>query len=190
MGPAPGSEKRAEEDDAPKAPAQENHGMSEDKRPPKEADPTVSGASTQNELGSGSRSEPSGSGEEQGAPRSILRPLEILRGDARKSRGGQLNQLGRKDASAGLTFGVTMVLFTLGGHWLDGYLETSPLFLILGAALGGVSGFIYLVETVSPGTLFSARKDLARKQAEAMKQKTGGAQQSAAGRFEGEEDEQ
>ena len=72
-----------------------------------------------------------------------------------KPLGKALTVLGRQDVSAGITFGLVIVLFTLGGWWLDTRLETLPTFLLVGFGLGAVGGFIHLVETVSPGTLFT-----------------------------------
>ena len=70
----------------------------------------------------------------------------------------RLRVFGRRDAGAGITFGVVIVVFALGGHWLDGRLGSSPAFLLIGLAVGAVGGFIHLVEVVSPGTLFRKRK--------------------------------
>jgi F0F1-type ATP synthase assembly protein I len=49
---------------------------------------------------------------------------------------------GAKYAGAGVQFGAAIVLFTLGGAWLDGKLGTTPLFTLIGLAVGGVSGFM------------------------------------------------
>ncbi|MFQ5505165.1 MAG: AtpZ/AtpI family protein [Planctomycetota bacterium] len=74
-------------------------------------------------------------------------------------RGSRLfSVLGRKDVGAGLTFAASLVLFSLAGVWLDGHAGTSPLFLLIGLAMGAVGGFVHLVETVSPGTLFPSRR--------------------------------
>ncbi len=53
-----------------------------------------------------------------------------------------------KFAGVGTQFGLTIVLFTLGGTWLDGKAETQPLFTILGVMLGFVGGSISLVYQV------------------------------------------
>ena len=66
--------------------------------------------------------------------------------------------LGRKELGAGLTFAASTALFTLGGYWLDNRLSTTPLFLIVGLVVGAVGGFIHLVESVAPGTLFRRRR--------------------------------
>ena len=66
--------------------------------------------------------------------------------------------LGGKRSTAGLTFGAAIVVFVLVGWWLDDHFGTSPTLLLIGFGLGAVGGFIHLVETVSPGTLFKARK--------------------------------
>ena len=54
---------------------------------------------------------------------------------------------------AGITFAVTMVLFALGGLWVDDRLSTRPLFLLVGVALGLVGGTIHLLRVFAPGTL-------------------------------------
>ncbi|MEZ5987882.1 MAG: AtpZ/AtpI family protein [Planctomycetota bacterium] len=70
----------------------------------------------------------------------------------------EMDELGQSKSMAGIVFGVTVVLFSLGGFALDRWLGTLPLFLLIGLAVGSVGGFIYLVETVSPGTLFPKRR--------------------------------
>jgi F0F1-type ATP synthase assembly protein I len=44
-------------------------------------------------------------------------------------------------AAAGLQFAVALVLFALGGDWLDGRFGTGPLFLLLGVFGGGAAAF-------------------------------------------------
>ena len=44
----------------------------------------------------------------------------------------------------GLTWALSTLLFLMGGWWLDGKLGTMPLFLILGAFVGGGAGFYSL----------------------------------------------
>ncbi|MGK2963714.1 MAG: AtpZ/AtpI family protein [Gemmatimonadaceae bacterium] len=44
-------------------------------------------------------------------------------------------------AAAGLQFAVALVLFALGGDWLDDRFGTGPLFLLLGVFGGGAAGF-------------------------------------------------
>lgn len=46
----------------------------------------------------------------------------------------------------GLQLALTMAACTLGGYFLDRWLNTSPWLLILGAALGMVSVFVYLIQ--------------------------------------------
>ncbi|MGE3171326.1 MAG: AtpZ/AtpI family protein [Planctomycetota bacterium] len=58
-----------------------------------------------------------------------------------------------RSLGAGLTFAVTVALFALGGHWLDGRTGTSPLFVLLGVLLGIVGGTIHLLRVLSPATL-------------------------------------
>lgn len=51
-------------------------------------------------------------------------------------------------AGMGLQFGAAIVLFALAGHWLDGKISTTPLFLVLGVLLGFAGGTISLVRQV------------------------------------------
>jgi F0F1-type ATP synthase assembly protein I len=44
----------------------------------------------------------------------------------------------------GLTWALSTLLFLLGGWWLDGKVGTAPLFMILGAFVGGGAGFYSL----------------------------------------------
>ena len=50
-------------------------------------------------------------------------------------------------ASAGIEFGVAVVLFLLGGRWLDGKLGSEPWCTVVGALLGVVVGTYMLVRT-------------------------------------------
>ncbi len=44
----------------------------------------------------------------------------------------------------GLSWALSVLLFLLGGWWLDGKVGTAPLFMILGAFVGGGAGFYSL----------------------------------------------
>jgi hypothetical protein len=44
-------------------------------------------------------------------------------------------------AGLGITMGLSIALFALGGKWLDGRLGTTPLFVLLGTFLGFGGGF-------------------------------------------------
>ena len=46
----------------------------------------------------------------------------------------------------GLQLAVTMLIFVYGGHRLDLYFDKSPLFLVVGTALGMVLGFYHLLK--------------------------------------------
>ncbi len=82
---------------------------------------------------------------------------------SKKRKKSPLAALAGPEASAGWTFGFSVVVFALGGYALDQWLDTSPLFLLVLGALGAVGAFINLVETISPGTLFPSRKGLRKK---------------------------
>ena len=49
---------------------------------------------------------------------------------------------GYKYLATGLRFGVSIVLFVLGGLFLDNRLHTRPLFILIGTALGATLGFV------------------------------------------------
>lgn len=49
---------------------------------------------------------------------------------------------GYKYLATGLRFGGAIVMFVLGGLWLDGRLHTRPLFIIVGTLLGAGLGFL------------------------------------------------
>jgi F0F1-type ATP synthase assembly protein I len=82
------------------------------------------------------------------------------KGSTRKRAAGlhEMDVIAKNPTAAGVTFGVSVVVFTLGGYALDRWLDTLPLFLLIGLAIGAIGGFIHLVEKVSPGTLFPKRK--------------------------------
>ncbi len=59
----------------------------------------------------------------------------------------------RESASAslahlGLTYALAVVVYGLGGWWLDKRLETTPWFTLVGVALGAVGGFIWVYREV------------------------------------------
>jgi F0F1-type ATP synthase assembly protein I len=49
----------------------------------------------------------------------------------------------------GFAFAAVLLVFTGAGYWLDGRLHTLPLFTLVGAAVGGVGGFLHLYRTVT-----------------------------------------
>ncbi|QDU84850.1 Putative F0F1-ATPase subunit (ATPase_gene1) [Planctomycetes bacterium Pla163] len=53
-----------------------------------------------------------------------------------------------RGAGAGVQFGAAVVVFTLAGLWLDRRLDTLPLFLLVGLALGFTGGLIHLMRTL------------------------------------------
>ncbi|MEM7306932.1 MAG: AtpZ/AtpI family protein [Planctomycetota bacterium] len=68
------------------------------------------------------------------------------------------DQLGRpgqdyvRYAGLGFQFAATLVLFSLGGWWLDGKLGSSPWLLLLGVLLGFGGGMLSLVKKVPGAT--------------------------------------
>ncbi len=53
-------------------------------------------------------------------------------------------------ASVGLELVIPVALLTYGGYWLDGRLNTLPLFVILGVVLGMAIGFYNVFRRVLP----------------------------------------
>ena len=51
--------------------------------------------------------------------------------------------------TTGIQFGAVLLVFTALGYWLDTRLHTLPLLTLLGAALGGVGGFLHLYRTLT-----------------------------------------
>lgn len=52
-------------------------------------------------------------------------------------------------AEIGFQYGASIVLCTLGGYWLDKWLETGNIFLIIGVLFGSVAGFVNLMRSVN-----------------------------------------
>jgi F0F1-type ATP synthase assembly protein I len=50
---------------------------------------------------------------------------------------------------AGIQFGLSIVLFTLGGVWLDSKFATSPWLTLLGVLVGAVGGFMALYTRIA-----------------------------------------
>jgi F0F1-type ATP synthase assembly protein I len=48
----------------------------------------------------------------------------------------------------GMQFAASILVFMLGGWWLDGKLDTLPLFLLLGTFLGAGAGFYRMYRTL------------------------------------------
>ncbi len=64
--------------------------------------------------------------------------------DQKDSTRSQLVSAAGQFTGFGLTWALSVLLFLLGGWWLDGKVGTAPLFMILGAFLGGAAGFYSL----------------------------------------------
>jgi len=60
---------------------------------------------------------------------------------------------GSEFLGAGLTWSVSVALLAFLGHLLDGQIATSPWFLVIGAVLGAVGGFVHFVNLVAPDLL-------------------------------------
>jgi F0F1-type ATP synthase assembly protein I len=60
---------------------------------------------------------------------------------------------GSRAIGSALTFAVAVALFAWLGNLLDEVLGLSPLFLIVGAALGVTGGFIHVVNALAPDLL-------------------------------------
>ena len=69
-------------------------------------------------------------------------------------------------AHLGITYGAAVVLYGLGGWWLDRKLGTLPLFTLLGVALGAVGGFIWIYREVLRAEAHSRKKKEAGDDAE------------------------
>lgn len=64
--------------------------------------------------------------------------------DQKENQRSQLLAAAGQFTGYGLTWALSVLLFLLGGWWLDGKAGTAPLFMILGAFLGGGAGFYSL----------------------------------------------
>ncbi len=60
---------------------------------------------------------------------------------------------------AALTMALAVALFTWGGYRLDLALSSSPLFVIVGAMLGVVGGFLHLMRVVAPDIRLFRKKE-------------------------------
>jgi hypothetical protein len=107
-----------------------------------------------------------------------------VRGDLSRKPTPIADRPHRDDLGAGLTFGMTLIVFTFGGIGLDHWLSTSPLFTLVLAGLGLLGGFVHLVETVSPGSLFPARKAIAQEREARRKERAEQLEAEAADRAE------
>ena len=67
------------------------------------------------------------------------------------------------NASLGITYGVTVLVFVGLGWWLDDRFGTSPWLLIVGMLLGSVGGIVSLVKKVPPAGGGSTNKEDSQK---------------------------
>lgn len=56
---------------------------------------------------------------------------------------------GWRYAEFAFQYGASIVLCTLGGYWLDNWLETGNIFLIIGVLFGSVAGFVNLMRALT-----------------------------------------
>ena len=66
---------------------------------------------------------------------------------------------GWKWASAGIEFGLAVVLFFLGGQALDGKLGTTPWLTVTGSLLGVAAGMYLLIRSALRGMLPTSKDD-------------------------------
>ena len=52
-------------------------------------------------------------------------------------------------AEYAIQYGLIIVLCTLGGHWLDNWLNTGNILLIIGVFFGSFAGFVYLLRSLN-----------------------------------------
>lgn len=67
------------------------------------------------------------------------------------------------NASLGITYGATVLVFVGLGWWLDDRFGTSPWLLIVGMLLGSVGGIVSLVKKVPPAGGGSTNKEGSQK---------------------------
>jgi F0F1-type ATP synthase assembly protein I len=72
-----------------------------------------------------------------------------IRGDQEGGRPAPPNPA--QYAGLGVTFAAAVVLFTLGGNWLDGRLGTGPWGVLLGVAAGFTLGFLWMYRRLVAG---------------------------------------
>ena len=73
-------------------------------------------------------------------------------------RGGRSADLYRY-SGIGFQFAAVVGAFSLGGHWLDGRLGTSPWILLLGVFTGFALGLYSLLSKLPGGTRTKTRRD-------------------------------
>ena len=65
--------------------------------------------------------------------------------DPSENDGPSVGSSGGSALGLSFQFAGSLLVFTLGGHFLDGRLDSSPLFLLLGVAAGLVGGFLSMI---------------------------------------------
>ena len=69
---------------------------------------------------------------------------------------------GGEFAGLGLQFALVILVFTGAGYWLDRRLGSSPVFLLIGVAIGGAGGFYSIFQKATA----AQRRDADRRTAE------------------------
>ncbi len=69
--------------------------------------------------------------------------------DQNRSDGNNKSLSGNDFAGAGIQFAASLVLFIFLGSWLDKRYGTSPLFILIGALVGGGGSFYSLYRKIS-----------------------------------------
>lgn len=91
-------------------------------------------------------------------PRNLVKKFRSLaRGSGGQSRSASLSHLG-------ITYAAAIIVYGLGGWWLDKKLGCLPLFTMVGVALGAVGGFIWIYREVMRA---QAREDEEKKRRKA-----------------------
>jgi F0F1-type ATP synthase assembly protein I len=60
------------------------------------------------------------------------------------------NDYGSNALAAAMTFAVAVAAFALAGHWVDGKLATTPVFLVVGCLLGCAGGMLHMLRRLAP----------------------------------------
>ncbi len=59
----------------------------------------------------------------------------------------------------GIQLAITILIFVFAGNWLDQHFNKSPLFLVIGTALGMAIGFYHLLKELHEGEVKEKKDD-------------------------------